>query len=135
MTRLQKDDPEFGVEVTDADLANLDHQALAELSSLVYRYGLVVFRGQEHLTPFDELRFAQAFNHDSSGEQQSYTGGAAPQTKLPPPLDDVAVIGTFDLQNYHGLIEASSKGVYPDWPEGQLAWHVDGYAVCFPRTT
>jgi hypothetical protein len=122
-TSLLPEDPSFGRVVEGIDLGNLDKATLDECVALVYRYGLVVFRGQEQLSPFDELSFAKAFNHDTSGEQQSYTGGAAPQAKLPPPLDDIAVIGSFELENYHGLEKASSGGVYPPWPKGQLYVH------------
>jgi len=129
---LRFEDPEFGCVVEGLDLAKLDESTRSKCVELVYRYGLVIFRGQEKLSPHDELSFAKAFNHDTSGEQQSYTGGAAPQTKLPPPFDDIAVIGSFELNNYHGLASAKSGGVYPPWKKGQLSWHVDGYADTNP---
>lgn len=124
----------FGTEVTGVDLAKIisDPKALSEIVSLVYQRGLVVFRDQDHLTPHEELAFAHCFNHQlESMGATSYTGGASPQAKLPPPLQDIAVIGTFDLKDYHGFT-GSSPGVYPSWPEGQLAWHTDGLADTDP---
>ena len=126
--------PSFGSEVHGIDLARVvsDPAALADLHELVYHRGLVVIRNQEHLSPHDELAFARAFNHqpDPPGET-SYTGGAAPQAKLPHPLHDVAVIGTFDLHDYYGF-SGTSAGVYPPWSKGQLAWHTDGFADTEP---
>ncbi|KAL1511033.1 hypothetical protein AB1Y20_005858 [Prymnesium parvum] len=126
--------PSFGSEVSGVDLSQLLRRpaSLAEYISLVYRRGVVVFREQQHLTPHEELAFARAFNHqpDPPGET-SYTGGAAPQAKLPPPLEDIAVIGTFRLAEYHGFT-GESAGVYPPWPKGQLAWHMDGLADTVP---
>lgn len=125
--------PHFGARVPRAafDLATCSAAELRRLSALVYARGLVVLEGQERCAPEDELRLARAFNHTQDDASTSYTGGAAPQHKLPPPLQDVAVIGRFDLAGYHGL-SARSEGVYTGWRGEQRAWHCDGLADTWP---
>ena len=121
----------FGVVAEGVDLSEASDAQLRALRAAVYAHGFVLVRGQAHITLDDELRLARAFPHQDDPPGVSYTGGASKQAKLPAPYSDIAVIGSFDLADYHGLT-ASSRGVYPDWPEGQRAWHCDGLADTVP---
>ena len=121
----------FGVVAEGVDLHAAGDATLRALRRAVYAHGFVLVRGQAHITLDDELRLARAFPHQDDPPGVSYTGGASKQAKLPAPYSDIAVIGSFDLADYHGLT-ASSRGVYPDWPEGQRAWHCDGLADTVP---
>ena len=105
--------PHFGaaLAVGQIDLASTNDEALRALRALVYARGLVVVPGQAHLSPAHDLRVAKAFNHTEDPPGISYTGGAAKQHMLPPPLHEIAVIGRFELRDYHGL-SARADGVY-----------------------
>ncbi|KAJ1457976.1 hypothetical protein M885DRAFT_514519 [Pelagophyceae sp. CCMP2097] len=121
------------VEVRGVDLGGLKGPQLQAAVALVYSKGVVCFRGQEALTPAAELNFAKSFPHDPNEPQgASYAGGAAAQPKLPAPFGAIAVIGAYDLSDYHGLT-ATSTAVYPPWArDDQLLWHTDGAADTKP---
>ena len=112
-----------------------------EIVNAVYEHGLIVFRNQSHLTPDDEVHFAKLFSHldddDGGGGDDadafiSYTGGASTQHRLPR-HPSIALVGTYDVVDYHGLT-ARSPGVYgAGWDHvDQRAWHNDGLADTHP---
>lgn len=101
-----------------------------EIVSSLYKFGLLVFRKQTHLKPSDEIHLAKLFSHhpsiDCEDENQSYTGGAGTQHRLPQ-YPQIALVGSYSVKDFYGLT-AESKGVYNGWPLGQRAWHCDGLA-------
>ena len=119
----------FGREVVGIDLAS---QTLPEdqLVSALYEHGLLLFRNQEHLTPDDEMRFAELFTHQPDDTNQSYTGGAGTQHRLPE-YPSIALVGSYEVRDFYGL-SASSPGVYNGWHPEQRAWHCDGLADTSP---
>ena len=69
-------------------------------------FSFLVFRGQCHLTPRDEVRAlpSKLFSHqpednDENQDQQSYTGGAGTQHRLPQ-YPSVALVGKLHLYRY-----------------------------------
>ena len=118
----------FGREVCGVDLAD-DYPGEAIVSSL-YEHVLLLIRNQAHLTPEDEMRFAKLFSHQPDDSNQSYTGGAGTQHRLPQ-FPSVALVGTYNVTDYFGLT-ASSPGVYNGWHPEQRAWHCDGLADTSP---
>lgn len=104
----------------------------AALRALVYDRGLLVFRGQGGLSPADEVALCRLFPYDPDEKHagDSYTGGASKQAKLPG-QPEVALVGTYDLEDYHGF-SGRSEGVYLGWAPGERAWHNDGFADTDP---
>lgn len=119
----------FGREVSGVDLAAPELPA-EELLAALYEHGLLLFRGQQHLTPDDEMRFASLFTHQADDANQSYTGGAGTQHRLPA-HPSIALVGSYNVRDFHGLT-ASSPGVYNGWHPDQRAWHCDGLADTDP---
>ena len=128
----------FGREVIGIDLADASGTCssphfIQDVRDALYDYGVLVFRGQSHLTPRDEMNFAKIFSHQTEDDQnqQSYTGGAGTQHRLPE-YPSVALVGSYRVNNFYGLT-AESKGVYYNWHPDQRAWHCDGLADTHPR--
>lgn len=120
----------FGREVIDVDLARIGSSMATDLISTLYEYGILVFRNQAHITPQDEMNFANLFTHQPDDVNQSYTGGAGTQHRLPE-FPSIALVGTYRVNNFYGLT-AESQGVYDQWHPDQRAWHCDGLADTFP---
>ena len=133
----------FGCEIVDFDLSTISssssspsqqqqQQQLAnEIKSLLYENGVLVFRNQEHLTPEQELNFAKLFTHHQTDDSnQSYTGGAGTQHRLPD-HPQIALVGSYKVHDFYGLT-AESAGVYNNWHPDQRAWHCDGLADTHP---
>lgn len=122
----------FGRIVSGVDLSRLANNPslVEEIRSALYEHGLLVFRGQSHLTPEDEIEFAKLFTHQLDEGSVSYTGGAGTQHRLPD-HPSIALVGSYSVKDYHGLT-ASSPGVYNDWLPDQRAWHCDGLADTHP---
>ncbi|KAL7525052.1 hypothetical protein ACHAWF_001187, partial [Thalassiosira exigua] len=76
------------------------------------------------------LPFAELFTHQPDDGEQSYTGGAGTQHRLPD-HPSIALVGSYSVKDYHGLT-ACSPGVYRDWHPEQRAWHCDGLADTHP---
>ena len=106
--------------------------AVRELPALLYARGMLVFKGQGGLDPADEVALCKLFPHDPDERHatDSYTGGAATQYKLPE-HPEVAVVGTYELQDYYGFT-GRSEGVYVGWAPSERAWHNDGFADTDP---
>ena len=127
----------FGREVVGIDLSEASGtcnspQFADEVRDALYDYGVLVFRGQSHLTPRDEMTFAKIFSHQPDDENQSYTGGAGTQHRLPRYMyPSIALVGSYRVDNFFGLT-AESKGVYHNWHPDQRAWHCDGLADTHP---
>eukprot|EP00908_Phaeocystis_cordata_P018326 Transcript_29748.p1 GENE.Transcript_29748~~Transcript_29748.p1 ORF type:complete len:371 (-),score=86.17 Transcript_29748:219-1331(-) len=119
----------FGREVVGLDLAS-DALPASELVAALYEHGLLLIRGTQHLTPDHEMRFARLFTHQPDDAGQSYTGGAGTQHRLPE-FPSIALVGTYAVEDFHGLT-ASSPGVYSGWHPEQRAWHCDGLADTDP---
>lgn len=129
LRRIDGGPSHFGREVANVDLAA--HELPAEaLVAALYEHGLLLFRNQKHITPDDELRFAKLFTHQPDDSNQSYTGGAGTQHRLPD-YPSIALVGTYSVSDFHGLT-ASSPGVYNGWHPQQRAWHCDGLADTSP---
>ncbi|KAL7471311.1 hypothetical protein ACHAXS_011614 [Conticribra weissflogii] len=127
--------------LVDSNFIDLSKSSLSANPSLareivqsLYKFGLLVFRNQTHLTPPDEIHLAKLFSHhpsiDDEDENQSYTGGAGTQHRLPQ-FPQIALVGSYTVKDFYGLT-AESKGVYNGWPLGQRAWHCDGLADTHP---
>ena len=101
-----------------------------EIVEAVYEHGMLVFRNQAHLTPQDEIAFAQLFTHQPDDKNVSYTGGAGTQHRLPD-YPSIALVGSYQVRYFYGLT-ASSPGVYNNWHPDQRAWHCDGLADTHP---
>ena len=97
-----------------------------EIVKAVYKHGVLIVRNQTHLTPPDEIHLAKLFTHQADDENQSYTGGAGTQHRLPE-YPSIALVGSYSVADYYGLT-ASSEGVYNNWHIDQRAWHCDGLA-------
>ena len=121
-----------GVDLTEAALSSSSSHFIRDVRDALYEYGVLVFRGQSHLTPRDEMSFAKLFSHQTEDDQnqQSYTGGAGTQHRLPQ-YPSVALVGSYRVNNFFGLT-AESKGVYSTWHPDQRAWHCDGLADTHP---
>ena len=138
--RLSNGSPShFGREVVGIDMA--EAAALASSpqfirdvrDALCYEHGVLVFRGQCHLTPRDEVRAlpSKLFSHqpednDENQDQQSYTGGAGTQHRLPQ-YPSVALVGELSCQQLpwsDGRIQGSLPQL--TWHPDQRAWHCDG---------
>ena len=91
---------------------------------------MLVFRNQAHLTPQDEIAFAQLFTHQPDDKNVSYTGGAGTQHRLPD-YPSIALVGSYQVRYFYGLT-ASSPGVYSNWHPDRRAWHCDGLADTHP---
>jgi len=122
----------FGREGIGIDLAeaSTSPQFAGEVRDALYENGVLVFRGQSHLTPQDEMNFARLFSHQPGDQNQSYTGGAGTQHRLPE-YPSIALVGSYRVDNFFGLT-AESKGVYNNWHPDQRAWHCDGLADTHP---
>ena len=122
----------FGREVIGIDLAKATSNDVfaEEVNEALYQHGVLVFRNQSHITPQDEMNFARLFSHQADDENQSYTGGAGTQHRLPE-YPSIALVGSYRVENFYGLT-AESKGVYNEWPHDQRAWHCDGLADTHP---
>mmetsp|Transcript_5709 Transcript_5709/g.12435 ORF Transcript_5709/g.12435 Transcript_5709/m.12435 type:complete len:377 (+) Transcript_5709:29-1159(+) len=128
----------FGRIVDGIDLSQIslstNTKLQREIVDAIYEHGLLVFRNQSHLSPADEIAFAKLFTHKTDdGDDDanvSYTGGAGKQHRLPN-FPSIALVGSYSVQDYHGLT-ASSPGVYNNWPPNQRAWHCDGLADTHP---
>ena len=118
-----------GINLSQSNLTSNPSLCNALVSTL-YQHGLLVFKDQRHLTPQDDVSFCKLFTHQLDDASVSYTGGAAVQHRLPK-YPEVALIGSYNVQNYYGLT-AKSAGVYNDWDESQRAWHCDGLADTVP---
>ncbi|KAL9190036.1 hypothetical protein ACHAXT_007247 [Thalassiosira profunda] len=118
-----------GVDLSQSSLSS-NIQLQNDIVEALYEYGLLVFRDQSHLTPGDEVAFAKLFSHQPDDGNQSYTGGAGTQHRLPD-HPSVALVGSYSVKDYYGLT-ASSAGVYNNWPPDQRAWHCDGLADTHP---
>lgn len=122
----------FGREVSGIDLADASNSGIfaEEINEALYQHGVLVFRDQSHITPHDEMNFARLFSHQADDENQSYTGGAGTQHRLPE-YPSIALVGSYQVENFYGL-SAESKGVYNEWHPDQRAWHCDGLADTHP---
>jgi alpha-ketoglutarate-dependent taurine dioxygenase len=124
----------FGKIVTNINLSQSNLSSNPSLckaiTSALYQHGLLIFKHQSHLTPSDDVSFCKLFTHQSDDQSVSYTGGAATQHRLPT-HPEVALIGSYNINNYYGLT-AKSEGVYNNWSETQRAWHCDGLADTVP---
>lgn len=135
--------PHFGVAVWNANIhdwlassSSKKTAVLAHVRSLVYKHGLVVFKAQTSMTPADDVTIARFFSHDPSEDHanSSYTGGAAPQHKLPN-QPEVALVGAYEVTDYHGFT-GTSQGTYGasrcQNKLNAVAWHNDGFADTYP---
>mmetsp|Transcript_35868 Transcript_35868/g.61174 ORF Transcript_35868/g.61174 Transcript_35868/m.61174 type:complete len:407 (-) Transcript_35868:62-1282(-) len=124
----------FGRIAEDIDLSRASLSARPalqrEIVKAVYEHGLIVFRNQAHLSPRDEVAFAELFTHQPDDADVSYTGGAGTQHRLPD-HPSVALVGSYRVHDFYGLT-ASSPGVYGHWHPDQRAWHCDGLADTHP---
>ena len=118
-----------GIDLSQASLSK-NPSLQSQIVDAVYEHGLLVFRNQSHVTPEDEIAFAKLFTHQPDDSNQSYTGGAGTQHRLPE-HPSIALVGSYSVQDYYGLT-ASSPGVYNNWNPSQRAWHCDGLADTHP---
>ncbi len=133
----------FGASVSDFDCANPTAAELDRLRSALHLHQLLVFPGQAHLTPEQEVAFCRGLDLDGSGVWRDQThnpwevfkveqGNLAGTYQLPD-QPAVLVLGKGDIDHY-GL-RVTLGGARDAYGEdegsqvlggGALQWHIDG---------
>ena len=113
---------ELSENYTDEDIAQLKHGLL--------KYGLLLFRNQNNLTPAREVAFNQAFGWHDPEQSEYLFGFGAPTTEHRvsggaqlPQWPQVSVLGNVFLENYYGITNTQLK---PVLGFTFSAWHADG---------
>ncbi len=108
----------------------LDEETVGCIRSGLLRHGLLLFRGQQAMTPQDEVAFNRAFGWHDDTQREFIFGFGAPTTEHTvsggaqiPALPEVSVLGNVFLDDYHGIRNtqlASGLGFT------YSGWHADG---------
>lgn len=109
-----------------------DSALARQLRALLLEHGVLVFPGQAHLLPDDEVRIAQLFDHDATEEHPSASSKLFGD-KGEPWLRDVPavrLVGTAHVCDYFGTTGEVCN--YSEWHPDQRAWHQDGTADTGP---
>jgi len=141
---------DFGVSIHDLDCADVDQDLAFQLRTLVAENQVIVFRGQQHLNPNQEVAFYQTVNPDCHSiwrdqennpwEKYKVEQGNEAGTYQIPGAPGVLVLGKGDI-NHHGLqvTLGGSRSAYGSdrgsqvLGGGDLQWHIDGtFYECHP---
>jgi alpha-ketoglutarate-dependent taurine dioxygenase len=133
----------FGAVVKNFDCADISDSVATLFRQYLYRDQLLVFQGQHHISPDQEVAFYKALNPDNGSiwrdqvnnpwERFKIEQGNAAGTFQIPSQPGVLVIGKGDI-DHHGLkvTLGGDRGAYGDdsgsqvLGGGALQWHIDG---------
>ena len=137
-----KDAP-FGARVADFDCATFDNDTAGQLRLALHHRGLLIFPGQQHLTPQQEVAFYRSIDTRGVGVWRDQTHnpwevfkieqGNKAGTYQIPREPGVLVLGKGDI-DHHGLkvTLGGDRGAYGKdrgsqvLGGGALQWHIDG---------
>ena len=137
------DDAPFGVLAFGVDCASIDRTSIRAVRSALHQEQLVVIRGQQHLTPEEEVRFYRAVypegttvwrdQRENPWERYKVQQGNQAGTYQIPSEPGVLVIGKGEVDHYGLKVmlggdraaygEASGSQVLGG---GTMQWHIDG---------
>jgi alpha-ketoglutarate-dependent taurine dioxygenase len=133
----------FGALAEDFDCTEIEIESASRIRKALYRYQLLIFPNQQHLSPADEVRFyrhvddqAQAVWRDQVNnpwEVFKVEQGNAAGTYQIPDVPGVLVLGKGEI-DHHGLrvTLGGDRNAYGDdegsqvLGGGALQWHIDG---------
>ena len=145
------DNAPFGASVTHCDCATTDKAAADEIRLALHQHQLLVFPGQQHLTPQQEVAFYRSIDlkginvwrdqSENPWEMFKVAQGNKAGTYQIPQEPGVLVLGKGDIDHYGLKVTlGGERGAYGKdqgsqvLGGGALQWHIDGtfyeYAPC-----
>jgi alpha-ketoglutarate-dependent taurine dioxygenase len=133
----------FGAKVKNFDCASLDAASAEQIKAALYQHQVLVFEGQQYLTPTDEVRFYLQVDADADSiwrdqvenpwEVFKVDQGNTAGTYQLPGEPGVLVLGKGEI-DHHGLkvTLGGGRAAYGDdagsqvLGGGALQWHIDG---------